>query len=124
MYARAPRPQEIEIGPILERMSAHLDRLAAQVYDIENAVGAAMVAGADGSDALIRDFQTLDFLRQSLEDLALLSLLLGQIGEGLPEEPASLSSRLKMEVTRLIVMGSLHRDGSQPFDDTGDLDLF
>ncbi|MEM6887349.1 MAG: hypothetical protein AAF636_04325 [Pseudomonadota bacterium] len=120
---------KIALDLLLERMSDHLDALAAKVFEIEDAIGKAIKNDCSKSHegATITRLQSLDFLRQSLEDLALLSCYLSQNSQRITDGrmPANaLSVNLKLDVTRAIVVGAakgavaLHAEGD------GDLDLF
>ncbi|WP_299508482.1 hypothetical protein [uncultured Roseobacter sp.] len=111
---------------ILKRVSAYLDKLAGQVFDLEETIGHAVREGKASDPQTITKLQTLDFLRQSLEDLALMTLLLGS------SEKAKLASgdlqkvgeKLKLQATQTLLDGYQHHSFGEKSDAFGDLDLF
>ena len=60
-----------------EKFAWHLDQLANQVVRVEHTLFEDLAIDLSGDANAIRELQNLDQLRQSLEDLALLTLRLG-----------------------------------------------
>ncbi|TMM54669.1 hypothetical protein [Sulfitobacter sabulilitoris] len=107
----------IKISPVLARVSAHLDDLAGQVQSVETTVGSLMIT----PDAqAISQLQTLDYLRQSLEDLARLVGFLGQPDADAAPQRA-ICAHLRLTSTKLLL-----QLGTEDTDTTtsGDFDLF
>ena len=77
MSADPAFPPDQPLKGILQRMSAHLDGLAALAHEVEHAIADedSVSAGHARVDRVKR-LQNLDFLRQYTEDLALLTLYL------------------------------------------------
>lgn len=106
---------------VLDRLSGQLDVLAARVHETEEAVGKALQAGGTEASVLVARLQTLDYLRQSLEDCALLALLLAKIkhAEETDINVEQITKKLRLESTRDLL--SQHRDAGHA---TGDIQLF
>ncbi|WP_187430990.1 hypothetical protein ROLI_022130 [Roseobacter fucihabitans] len=110
---------------LLKRISLHLDVLAGHVFDIEQTVGDTVASNASHDDLAIRNLQTLDFLRQSLEDMALLAALLSkQNEESFDEKTIELIGRqLKLESTRCLLEFGAIKELQSNEDSRGELDL-
>lgn len=112
---------------ILARLARHLDGLAARVHALEHTLGTEIADLSSSSEATITQLQTLDFLRQSLEDCAMLSLLLNKHGN--PSafnsiDRSILTSKLRLETTKDLVLGSAFAKVYPVQPDGGDVDLF
>ena len=106
---------------VLRRLSEHLDGLAAEVLQIEQAIGEDLGDGVSRAAATITRLQRLDFLRQSLEDSALLVLLLSR-AERVPE---AMQGKLRLDTTRALLACDQRRvPPSFPLRSSGDVDLF
>ena len=113
-----------DLDPVLGRMSAHLDCLAAMVFDLEQTVANHLATPEGFKGNSIEEFQSLDLLRQSLEDLAILSLLLAKRENAQPTEPTQLASRLSLDITRSVLLGGTGVGFQDTATQAGDLDLF
>jgi len=113
---------------ILHRMSSHLDDLAARVYHVEHAIGDEFsTSGPQAADTIHR-LQTLDLLRQSLEDLSLMVLYVSQddgvSGQNI-QKIGQLVERLSLDATKALLTPQycpVNR-GTLPYED-GEVDLF
>jgi hypothetical protein len=114
----------VTLPTLLQRLSSHLDVLAAQVYDVEEAVGETISLGLLKNNGAINQLQNLDFLRQSLEDLALLTHLLQNENTLTPlgvSETISIQQKLKLNVTQNLLGDQPTTSSTREF---GDVDLF
>ncbi|MFT6674179.1 MAG: hypothetical protein ACJAVM_000350 [Sulfitobacter sp.] len=113
---------------LLSRVSAHLDDLAARVYHVEHAIGDEFSTTGPQSADTIQRLQTLDLLRQSLEDLSLLMLYVSQ-SDSLTDQALSgidkLTARLHLNATKALLSPYYDPDNppSRPFSE-GEVDLF
>lgn len=115
------------VGKILARVSGHLDSLAAQVFTIEQAVGATVSRSGNTSGAAITELQGLDFLRQSLEDTALLMHLLNKREQAQGSGGSDLSGiakRLKLNSTQKLLNNNDCQKHQSETSTSGELDLF
>ena len=124
MPVSAPHYEPYLIDAVLERMSAHLDRLAAQVFYLEETVASHFTDTGDTAAAAIREFQALDLLRQSLEDMSLLSLLVAKSQSRPPQDIQNLANSLKLDSTKAVLMGSVGSGFVNSQLGAGELDLF
>lgn len=115
------------LDQMMHRLSTHLDGLAAEVHRVEHAIGESLGRRSD-DDAPITQLQSLDYLRQSLEDLSLLTLMLGRrsdLGVLSADEGLQITRKLRLAVTRQIL---LSLDSPETFGascrNAGNLDLF
>ena len=123
----AARSNKCKNSPVFDNLSAHLDRLAEQVCDIEEALGLSLPENSSACSISITKFQSLDFIRQSLEDCALLVhyLSLHRKGDGVSDQDATaISSKLKLDATKNILQPNQAREPEQNAISGGDLDLF
>lgn len=107
---------------VLKRLARQLDHLAAEVHRIEHAIGDGLAVSDLRDSDTVQRLQRLDYLRQSLEDMALLSLFLSDAGE----DPChgDLAPRLRLEATRqLLDPRGVHAVKPAP-PLVGDVDLF
>lgn len=115
------------ISAILERLSSYLDKLAAQVFSLEEAVGQVVEVEKKSDSQTIKKLQTLDFLRQSLEDLAMMVLMLasdtGESSIG-ATDLAKVEKKLKLKITKAILRGETYHIFEDKLEDIGELDLF
>lgn len=115
------------IPDILARLSAHLDKLAAQVFDVEEALGDLISTGGTTDKPSVTKLQSLDFVRQSLEDCALLAHQLGAQPILSSEEGAALEvlrAKLKLAATQELVSPEKNDPKRHLVSGNGDLDLF
>ena len=121
--------EKLDQSTVLSRLSAHLDRLSCQIYDVEEALGkiwAEPGAGA-GASASVTRLQSLDYVRQSLEDCALLVHYLGKtshVNELSNECAGDLRGRLKLNTTQNLVIPFNSPKSSGQNADTGGVELF
>lgn len=115
-----------EISTLTLRLSAYLDKLAAQVFNLEETIGKAVENSTSTAPETITNLQTLDFLRQSLEDLAMMTLLIAKSGNTSlgASEIDKVSQRLKLNATKAILTGESHSDFGKKMHEASDLDLF
>jgi hypothetical protein len=120
---------DVALDVMMNRMADHLDSLAAKVFELEETLGKAMDEqdGPYQDGSTITKLQSLDFLRQSLEDLALLTCFLSKNAANteMPQYHAStLTNGLKLDVTKKLVQPSAISSGNRSPEGTGELDLF
>ena len=117
----------LPLDTFLSRVSDHLDLLAAQVHDLEEAIGSAVLENPNNVQVEITRLQGLDYVRQCLEDLALLTAVFeNQLPDSGFEFPNidQVRSKLKLEITKGILF---NESDSEPVSEkraVGDLDLF
>ncbi|WP_299827757.1 hypothetical protein [uncultured Roseobacter sp.] len=117
---------EERISEVIQRVSAYLDRLAGQVFEVESTIGRAVEEQKASDSHTIKNLQALDFLRQSLEDLALMTLLLSRqerphLG---PVELQKVRAGLKLKATQSLLHGEDHPHFGDTNEADSDLDLF
>lgn len=129
MSADPAFPPDQTLQGILQRISAHLDDLATMAHEVEHAI--ADETGQSGDRILVdraTRLQNLDFLRQYTEDLALLTLHLGQLDQTdrIPgHQIVKLSERVRLERTRaLLFPQAVAVDADAASVATGEVDLF
>ncbi|MEE4189792.1 MAG: hypothetical protein V2I76_15285 [Roseobacter sp.] len=99
-------PTGVKTREILQRLSDHLDMLAGQVCSTEEAVGKALQGQVPQLDLSVTQLQALDFMRQSLEDCALLTLLLAKENKSHFDQSVdadTLAAKLRLEATKSLV---------------------
>lgn len=104
----------------LQRLSTHLDVLADQVCSLEEILCEAFSERKSQPRIDLTKLQSLDFVRQSLEDCAILTLLMSNHTDANPITTQQLSRRLKLESTRSIIIKGSEETG-QTF---GEVQLF
>ncbi|MFK7882318.1 hypothetical protein [Roseobacter sp.] len=111
---------------ILKRTALYLDKLAGHVFDIEETVGNSIAAKEASDEETIKNLQVLDFLRQSMEDLALMAIILSDPKtRPLDEETVkAASSKLRLKSTRLVLCDIQSERVDTLQENTGDIDLF
>jgi hypothetical protein len=116
------------LSDVMIRLSDYLGTLGAQVRKLEHEIGEELCAKTPQLAQVIIHLQSLDYLRQSLEDLARLALLLGHTeGTGSLTFPiaAEISAKLTLNDTKVLVCSRKIPAGSETSNDgSGDLDLF
>lgn len=118
--ARDLADPELTVSGLMERLSQHLAGLAEDAGFLEQAIGTGLAPDTCLSGETIMQLQSLDRLRQSLEDLAVLSDALGQEPPGAEALDAErLSGLCRLDCTRQLLR-------PQPGDreQKGALDLF
>lgn len=114
---------------IMERVSDHLDSLACKVFEIEDALGRSL----DGEKpyievgSTITRLQSLDYLRQSLEDLALMTCMVSKNSQHLNDHKLPVDricAGLKLDTTRFVVIGRDPANMEKKQLNTGEIDLF
>ncbi|GFE51778.1 hypothetical protein So717_35310 [Roseobacter cerasinus] len=114
------------VSKIQARLSQYLDKLSAQIFDVEETIGQSIGLLQSPDAQTITNLQALDFVRQSLEDLALMLLLLSQSEKSVlnASDLCKLSEKLKLEATRAILDGDSKNYSDQTSNTPEDLDLF
>lgn len=110
------------MNEVLANLSRHLDIIAGQIFEIEEAVGLLVEQEKKMDNSIIARLQKLDFVRQSLEDISILSHLLKREDCSIHIEIETIVPKLKLEETVRLVTGS-----NQFVTDThlqGDIDFF
>lgn len=127
MFSPPPQAGDRPLTAVLQLMSHHLDALAGEVHQVEHAVGDGLGDMPQGSGT-IKQLQSLDFLRQSLEDLALLTLCItraGTFGALSDAQADRIAQKLKLAATRALMEATNATAEPAAVDRTsGDLDLF
>lgn len=95
-----------DMNEVLANLSSHLDVIAGQIFEIEEAVGLLVVQRTEMDSSTIARLQKLDFVRQSLEDISILSHLLKREEFSIEIEIESIVPKLKLEDTVRILTGS------------------
>lgn len=116
--------ENLSLSALLARVSVQIDGLATEVHRIEHAIGDELaLTAAQGSQTITR-LQRLDFLRQSLEDLALLFLFLSKDHDGVLE--CDLADKMRLDVTKALIKERRPFGAGLLPDDwvMGDVDLF
>ncbi len=102
------------------RLSEHLETLANQLSAVEETLCEALTPEQKQNDVDITKLQGLDYIRQSLEDCALLSLLMSGSSETDGLHAEEIASRLKLESSRALVLPKT----SESYSGLGDVQLF
>lgn len=120
--------QSQRLTGLLQKISSHLDILADQTHVIEHAVGQHLCPSMQQQSAAITQLQSLDYLRQSLEDLAILTQLLSRsdcCGDLPAEAINEILNKLNLQDTKALVCS---KHVSVPFGQGdakhGEIDLF
>jgi hypothetical protein len=119
---KQPESVRKDMNEVLANLSSHLDAIAGQIFEIEEAVGLLLVQRVNMESSTIARLQKLDFVRQSLQDIAILSHLLKREDCSIHIEIETIVPKLKLEETVRLVTGS-----NQFVTDThlqGDIDFF
>lgn len=117
----------LQFQDVFARLSVHLDKLAGQVYDVEEALGGIWSETGAKNGMTVTKLQSLDFVRQSLEDCALLVHYLSlecDVDTLSHSAVSEFSQRLKLNTTKGIVAGSSQELGMQRGVEPGQIDLF
>ncbi len=89
---------------ILNRLSDHLDMLAGQILSMEETVGDALRGETNDFAASVSKLQSLDYVRQSLEDCAVLALIIAKTQEnGMAPQAQQLREKLKLQSTKELI---------------------
>ena len=116
------------LSAVMHRLSVHLDKLADHTDAVEHAIGKQLCTKAPPQAAAITQLQSLDYLRQSLEDMAMLTLLLSQ-AEGIGTVPLeiidAINTELNLSDTKALICSQTEPGAHVPeFAKSGELDLF
>ncbi|WP_299498523.1 hypothetical protein [uncultured Roseobacter sp.] len=111
---------------ILKRIAVYLDGLAGDVADLEDTVGDVVKVKEVQDERAIKNLQSLDFLRQSLEDLAFMAAAFGESNENESSEAVikSTTSKLKLKSSRLLLGDTSDAPAKSGKNGLGELDLF
>lgn len=122
-----PPAMDKNLSNVLSRLSAHLDRLGNQIHGIEQAISQQFCANSPPLAGTITQLQSLDYLRQSLEDLTMLTLLLSRAdGMGCLRKSlaAEISEKLNLNDTKALIFGHSAGAAFAPsINNPGDFDL-
>ena len=125
---KMPSPSgELGLSGVLERIARHLDALAGQIYGVEDTLSSALAVVPDKEISSLTRLQSLDYVRQSLEDCALLVHLIRQCPttEGFSTGNAlAITQKLKLDSTRAILGPAYNQNRENLGPEVGDLDLF
>lgn len=108
----------------LQKLSVHLDMLAGQIFEAEEAIGSLLAPGSQTQTLPITRLQSLDFTRQSLEDCALLLHFLSSDKSAALVNIANssaLQDKLKLAVTKDLLTNHHINDDPQS---KGEIDFF
>ena len=111
---------------ILARLSKHLDKLSGQIYDVEEQLSVVLLSTAQNATT-VEKLQSIDFIRQSLEDCALLVYLMRTIDieTRIPEDTLrDLMLKLKLNTTKEIVIPPKYETREQQSVSSGGVDFF
>lgn len=108
---------------LMPRIARHLDELAETLGDVENALGDILPRTLE--DRAILRLQTLDQIRQSVEDLSVLMTLIGQASLSKKvclNELSDKDTQLTLQSTKNLLKTA--PNFTQTAQDVGNLDLF
>ena len=112
------------LSEVLDRLSVHLDMIAGQVFDVEEAISPLLSNNIASSNPSIEKFQSLDFVRQTLEDCSLLVGILSKenstTGVSIFDK-TQITNRLKLDITRELLTDNVP---SIRFESGGDIEFF
>lgn len=111
-----------DLNEFLGDFSGQLDRIASKVFHVEEAIASLISESARTDYLTITRLQSLDYIRQSLEDLALLSHLLRAQNLNAKIEVNDLVPRLKLNETAKLLESK--KKYCSPAQSDGDFDLF
>ena len=112
----------------MQNVSEHLSSLADQTHALEHTVGQQLCHQALQNTSAITQLQSLDYLRQSLQDLAILTLTLsesGCCGHLYPKTTKDILQKLNLHDTKALVCAT-HASVACDLSDTNqsDIDIF
>ena len=113
-----------QLSEVLDSLSVHLDMIAGQLFDVEEAISPLLTDSAASSSLSIEKLQSLDFVRQTLEDC---SLFVGFLSKETSTssitilEKTQIKNRLKLDITRELFANDIP---SIKFEPGGDVDFF
>lgn len=117
-----------EWSDILDRMSRHLSTLLNEITAIEDALGEVWKLDHVQPVPAVEQIQKIDFVRQALSDLVLLTDLLASTESSAALDrsvTASISQRLSLDVTRFVAQGVCKECNFSPNGaESGRVDLF
>lgn len=116
--------RDVAIPDLLARLARRLDAMAEDVHEIEQLIAEAPMGDTVPDAAGITKLQRLDFVRQALEDMALLSLFAARHCEGVL--PGTFARKLRLDATRALFTpaDTAWQDAAQPRASAGEVDLF
>ncbi|WP_299405053.1 hypothetical protein [uncultured Roseobacter sp.] len=111
---------------ILKRIAVYLDGLAGDVADLEDTVSDVVKVKEVQDERAIKNLQSLDFLRQSLEDLARMAAAFGESSKNESSEALiqSAASKLKLKSSRLLLGDTSGAPVKSGKNGLGEIDLF
>ncbi len=127
MPPEAPSGSVLTAETLMARLSEHLKGLAAEVQQVEQVVGStALRAQLSSQDAIVQ-LQSLDYLRQSLEDLTVLTMLLArsdEAGVSALQDPVQIRGRMRLGSTKALFDAPLSGHALTTLNKAGNVDLF
>ena len=112
---------KIEIENILRSISKNLENLSTYTKEVELKVGDLVDNSTIVPDDTLASLQLLDIIRQSLEDLSVLSNAIGQHPH---ISTCELLEILKLDITRQMVLGCPVQNLDTPSQKLNSVDLF
>ena len=110
---------------VLARLSKHLDHLSGQVFDTEEQLGELLLTMPPQKPVAVDKIQSLDFVRQSLEDCALLLHYLSeQQSEQLQTQLLLETARQKMKLNTTQNIVIPNNDANHHSKTQGSIDFF
>lgn len=115
---------ELKLATLLERVSGSLDALADIVHGVEHTIGGELGNGKAMPMESITRLQQLDLIRQTLEDLSILSLALSKDRDGVVQP--DVAEKLRLTATKeLLKAAPAHAEATRGTPvDSGAVDLF
>lgn len=115
-----------QASAVLARLSKHLDKLSGQVFDMEEQLGSVLDAAHIKETVTLTKIQSLDFVRQSLEDCALLLHYLShmELSDASDAEAfVQITKKLKLNTTQEIAAPNSVTKIAEGNFSAGDMDL-
>ena len=117
---------DLTLCVLLDRTTDHLALLAAQIHDVEEMIGESISDSNVGMSFEITRLQALDYVRQCLEDLALMTSFLSDnsldcVIEG--ENARHILNKLKLEVTQRLLDRDRSNSNTKKKHAIGDVDF-
>ena len=128
MTAADPEPDPVPMDQVMLRLSRHLSLLAERAKGLEGALGSLTEAAPWISSKMSKRLQDADFIRQSIDDLCMLThLLANRSGDGplSHRESAMIAEELQLCATRMLLdVGPFPATRPEDSQAPGELHLF
>jgi len=117
---------EVHLSDLMHRLAQHISEMSNSVFEVEEMLGLDVTHSNRGFNLKIERVQSLDFLRQSLEDCSILTLSVSRLCReeatfSVPKR--SLLAKVKLEATKALVAGEEIADAGAT-KRTGEVDFF